>query len=217
MVFLKRLPAANHGAMVRNMKRPPLTSTPNRHVIARGRRTARDQADASAWLGENRGRAQIKPPPSAGRAASKLIKPLAKQFSGPSVSELDQHWPEIVGPQLAQFTKPEKFQGGAAGSSLVIRARGPAAALVEAQSAQILSRVANYSGKQPKRLKIVQGPLTETVTKAKPHPNRVTKVEKFTRQHDTLDATLEAWRKAIEKREGVHLPPHVPVKPVSKD
>ena len=217
MVFLKCLPVADHGAMVRNMKRPPLTSTPNRHVIARGRRTARDQADAGAWLGENRGRAQIKPPPSAGRAASKLIKPLAKQFSGPSVSELDQHWSEIVGPQLAQFTKPEKFQGGAAGSTLVIRARGPAAALVEAQSAQILSRVASYSGKQPKRLKIVQGPLTEAVTKAKPRTNRITKVDQFSRHHDTLDATLEAWREAIEIREGVHLPPSSPIKPESDD
>jgi len=199
------------------MKRKPLTSTPNRRRIARTARTQRDEADAARWLSEHRGKAAIAPPPSAGRAASRLIKPLSKQFSGPSLSELETHWSAIVGPQLANFTRPEKFQGGAAGSTLVIRARGPAAALAEAQSAQILARVASYSGKQPKKLKIVQGPLRDTPVRAKPRPNRITKVKAAPARPRTLDETLEDWRKAVEAREGVALPPTPPPSPHSDD
>ena len=189
--------------MVRTMKRPPLTSTPNRHLIARGTRTPRDEADASSWISEHRGRAAIKPPPNVDRAMSALIKPLAKKFSGPTRHELDAQGAEIVGPQLAKLTRPEKFQAGA----LVVRAQGPAATLVEAQSAQILARVAAYSGKTPKRLKIVQGPLNPEPKKPKPVKNRVVKVTSASERALTLEATLENWRKEIERREGVSLPP----------
>lgn len=190
--------------MVRTMKRPPLTSTPNRHLIARTTRSPRDEADAAAWIAEHRGRAAMKPPPNVDRAINALIKPLSKQFSGPSRHELDAQWAEIVGPQLAKLTRPEKFQAGA----LVVRAQGPAATLVEAQSAQILARVATYSGKKPTKLKIIQGPLNATPkTKARPITNRIVKVTSASERPATLEETLENWRKEIEQREGVSLPP----------
>lgn len=189
--------------MVRTMKRPPRTSTPNRHLIARRTGDPRDEAEATEWMKAHRGRAAIKPPPTAGRAVNALIKPLAKQFSGPTRHELDAQWSEIVGPQLAQFTRPEKYQGGA----LVVRARGPAAALVEAQSAQILARVATYSGKKPQKLKIIQGPLNPEPKKLKARPDRIVKVKTESKRALTLDETLENWRKEIERREGVRLPP----------
>ncbi|WP_440957653.1 DciA family protein [Oceanicaulis sp. LC35] len=186
------------------MKRPPLSSTPNRHLIARGTRTSRDEADASAWMSEHRGRAAIKPPPSVDRAMSALIKPLSQKFSGPTRHELDAQWAEIVGPQLAKLTRPEKFQSGA----LVVRAQGPAATLVEAQSAQILARVAAYSGKKPSKLKIIQGPLNSAPKpKARPVTNRIIKVTSASERTLTLEETLENWRKEIERREGVSLPP----------
>lgn len=185
------------------MKRPPLTSTPNRHLIARTARTSRDEADASAWISEHRGRAAIKPPPNVDRAMSALIKPLSKKFSGPTRHELDAQWAEIVGPQLARLTRPEKYQAGA----LVVRAQGPAATLVEAQSAQILARVATYSGKKPTKLKIIQGPLQAAPKKSRPVTNRIVKVTSASERALTLEETLENWRKEIERREGVSLPP----------
>lgn len=189
--------------MVRTMKRPPLTSTPNRHLIARTTRSPRDEADAAAWMSEHRGRAAMKPPPNVDRAISAVIKPLSQKFSGPTRHELDAQWAEIVGPQLAKLTRPEKFQAGA----LVVRAQGPAATLVEAQSAQILARVATYSGKRPTRLKIVQGPLNPTPKKPRPVTNRVIRVTSASERPLTLEDTLENWRKEIERREGVSLPP----------
>lgn len=189
--------------MVRTMKRPPLTSTPNRHLIARTTRSPRDEADAAAWMSEHRGRAAMKPPPNVDRAINAVIKPLSQKFSGPTRHELDAQWAEIVGPQLAKLTRPEKFQAGA----LVVRAQGPAATLVEAQSAQILARVATYSGKRPTRLKIVQGPLNPTPKKPRPVTNRVIRVTSASERPLTLEDTLENWRKEIERREGVSLPP----------
>ncbi len=189
--------------MVRTMKRPPLTSTPNRHLIARTTRSPRDEADAAAWMSEHRGRAAMKPPPNVDRAISAVIKPLSQKFSGPTRHELDAQWAEIVGPQLAKLTRPEKFQAGA----LVVRAQGPAATLVEAQSAQILARVATYSGKRPTRLKIVQGSLNPTPKKPRPVTNRVIRVTSASERPLTLEDTLENWRKEIEQREGVSLPP----------
>lgn len=161
-----------------------------------------------AWLGEHRGKAQIPPPPTAGRAATKLLRPLAKQFGpGVSVSALTENWAAIVGDKLAAFTRPEKFQGGAQGSTLVVRARGPAAALAEAQSSQILARVAQYTGKAPKKLKIVQGPITEGAAPTKARPSRITKVPRHRDETQSLEETLENWRLAVERREGVALPP----------
>jgi hypothetical protein len=89
----------------------------------------------------------------------------------------------------------------------VIRARGPAAALVEAQSAQILARVATYSGKKPQKLKIIQGPLNPEPKKPKARPDRIVKVKAESKRTLTLEETLENWRKEIERREGVRLPP----------
>ncbi len=164
----------------------------------------RDQADAAAWLNEHRGKAAIAPPPGVGRAVFRLIKPLEKRFSRPSPSELNEHWSAIVGPQLAAHTRPEKFQGG---STLVIRARGPAATLIQAQSPQILSRVAAYSGRQPCKLKIIQGPLSAPDLKPRPRLNRITRVEAAPVKPRSLEDTLEDWRLAVERRsEGVRLP-----------
>ena len=78
---------------------------------------------------------------------------------------------------------------------------------MEAQSAQILARVAAYSGKTPTKLKIVQGPLNPEPKKPKPVKNRVVKVTSASERTMTLDETLENWRKEIERREGVSLPP----------
>lgn len=189
-------------------KRP---STPRRivprHAVSRSADTA-EARNALQWAAEHRGKPAFNFAPSAGRAAAKVVKPLAKQFGTPA-SELEARWAEIVGEQLARWSRPEKFQGGAAGSTLVITARGPAAALIEAQSSRILDRVAQYSGRRPARLKILQGTLATTPAKARGRAPRVVKatgdVPLPADPKARLAALLKRWESDIEAREGIDL------------
>lgn len=185
--------------------KPPATPrrTAVRHSVRRSH--APDEVkDALQWATEHRGKAARSFAPSAGRQAEKIIKPLARSF-GTAAGELDEHWKEIVGAQLAQWSRPEKFQGGAGGSTLVVVARGPAAALIEAQSARILERVAQYTGRRPARLRIVQGAIrpapqpktqrTVRVTPAPPAPPLPAG------DKERLAALLRRWEHEVEARE----------------
>lgn len=178
-----------------------LSTPPLRHRVARGSQRAVSEAESWGWAKGHRGRAAAKPPPGAGRAAGKAIRPLAARF-GPGLAELEEHWPSIIGEALATYTRPEKFQGGASGLTLVVRARGPAAALAEAQAPQILERVARYAGKAPKALKIVQGPITASAAPARARKRRITKVKAFTPEPRGLEAVLAEFEAAVRAREG---------------
>lgn len=177
-----------------------LSTPPLRRRVARGAARDLSEEESWEWVKRNRGRAPVSPPPSAARAIGKVMRPLAARF-GPGLSDLEEHWPAIIGEALAAYTKPEKFQGGASGLTLVIRARGPAAALAEAQAPQILERVARYAGKAPKRLKIVQGPLSADMSPVRARKSRITKVKAFTPEPRGLDAVLETFEAAVRARE----------------
>lgn len=204
------MPGAAPGLTLQTMEyKPP--STPrrivSRHAVHRS--TDTDEArEAMQWAAEHRGKSAYNVAPSAGRAAAKVVKPLARQF-GAAAGELDAHWAAIVGEQLAQWSRPEKFQGGAAGSTLVVTARGPAAALIEAQSSRILDRVAQYSGRRPARLKILQGTLTPAPAKAARRAPRVVKAQGEAPlpadPKARLAALLQRWETDIETREGINL------------
>lgn len=176
-------------------------STPARRRIVRRADPERDR-EALDWAQSHRGRPPAPPMPSAGKAAGKALRPLMKAF-GPSASELEKRWPEIVGEHLAKWSAPERFQSGA----LVVRARGPAAALIEAQSAVILQRVAQYAGKAPKRLRIVQGGLSPA-DKPRPGPARVSKAPPGIEPPSSADpkarlaALMARWGQAVKDREG---------------
>lgn len=159
--------------------------------------------EAWDWAGTHRGRPQIAPPPSAGRAASRLIKPLASRF-GPGAGELEAAWKEIVGEALAAYSSPVKFQSGAGGLTLVVNARGPAASLIEAQSAQILERVERFSGKAAKRLKLTQGALKSRPSRQTVRKSRVTKVKELTPEPKGLDAVMKAFEDAVFKPHSAH-------------
>lgn len=136
---------------------PPPSMPPRRRV--RAPVDPAERAELEAWIQRHRGKPAIAPSPSAGRVLeASVLRPLAKKF-GPGTSELRLHWKEIVGEALARWTRPERLQSGAAGRTLVISARGPAAALIEAQSGRILDRVSQYTGSRPARLKVVQSRL----------------------------------------------------------
>lgn len=115
------------------------------------------EAAASAYIGSRRGRRAIQPAPSAGRAAERVLKPLTRQF-GIGVEQLREHWPEIVGKRLADWSTPKTVQRSGGISTLVIEARGPAGAILQAESRRILERIRTHSGdRAPTRLRIVQG------------------------------------------------------------
>lgn len=157
--------------------------------------------DAWAWAATHRARPAAKAPPSIGRAVVKIVRPLEKQLS-PAMAELEANWAEIVGEALAKYTRPEKYHSGAGGLTLRIRAKGPAAALAEAQAPRILERAARYSGKQAKKLKIVQGPITEQFAPKPARQSRITKVARLDGARKSLEALLQDWADAVARREG---------------
>ena len=153
-----------------------------------------------SWAEKHRGRPARKPPPSARTGAMKVLKSLSGQTS-PGVRDLESNWSEIVGEGLAKLSRPEKFQAGQAGSTLVIKARGPAATLIEAQNQKIRDRVARYSGKPVARLKIVQGPLHEDLSVKSRRQNRIIKVQRLDGRTKKLDALMDEWAEAVARDE----------------
>jgi hypothetical protein len=199
------LHGAHAKALVAKMTRNNRPSTPSGAPTRR--RVSRDGSsrEAWAWADSHRGRPPIAPPPSAGRAASRLIKPMSAKF-GPGANELQANWTEIVGEALAAYSSPVKFQSGAGGLALVINARGPAASLIEAQSAQILDRVARFSGRAPKRLKLTQGALKSRPVNSKSRPSRVVKVKALSPEPKGLEAVMNAFEAAVFAPRGKRKP-----------
>ena len=181
------------------MTRITKASTPPGASARRRVQRSASEGEAWRWAQSHRGRPPIAPPKSAGRAASKLIKPLSARF-GPGAGELEARWPEIVGEALAAHSVPIKFQSGATGLALLIQAPGPAAALIEAQSAQILERVARFAGRAPKRLKITQAAGRRRRASAPRSTSRIRKVSSFTTEAEGLEAVMAEFEAAIAGR-----------------
>ncbi len=121
-------------------------------------------AEAAEILSRKRTRPPHRPAPPAGKALTAYLKALDERFAGSSAGPrvLVQHWREIVGETLARRTEPVKLvrprRGGPA--ILEVRVDGPAAALIQHQSADIVARVNLTLGEGTvDRLRIVQGPL----------------------------------------------------------
>ncbi len=136
-------------------------------------------AEAADILSRKRTRPTFRPPPPAGKALAGYLKTLDAKFSGASAGPrvLIQRWREIVGETLSRRTEPVKLirprKGGPA--TLEVRVDGPAAALIQHQSADILARVNLTLGEGTvDRLRIVQGPVrapaATTPARRKPPP-----------------------------------------------
>jgi hypothetical protein len=122
-------------------------------VMTSSRRPTSLEALAARYLDKRRGKPAFRGAPPAGRAAAKILKPLALKF-GPGTDRLAEHWREIVGDRLAGWTSPDAIRGG----TLYIIAKGPAGALIEADAPRILERLKTISGHSaPKRLRVKQG------------------------------------------------------------
>lgn len=143
------------------------------------RRTLPTEAEAREILSRRKTRPAPRPAPKAGRHLQGLVKGLDEKF-GRGAGALEPRWREIVGDQLARVTRPQKLIKGRGGSGgvLELRVAGPAALLVQHQSAEILSRVNLFLGAgSVDKLRIAQGPVkpsAETASKprrpSKPPP-----------------------------------------------
>ncbi len=113
-----------------------------------------------------------RPPPTVGRSLGPTLKALEKKFGqGPGL--LQARWREIVGETLARHTEPVKLTKTRTGSVLELRVAGPAAAIVQHQSPEILSRLALVlGGETVSKLRIVQGPIRGTGRLAAKPPRR---------------------------------------------
>ena len=161
---------------------------------------------AGQYLAEHRGRRAIRAAPAAGRAAERILRPLAKKF-GVGVDQLEHYWPEIVGQRLAQWSQPKSIQRAGGISTLVVEARGPAGAVLQAESRRILDRVATYAGaKSPTRLRVVQGRLRPE----KPAENQMTAVSGTSQNSEKVETSAEArllsalkrFDKSVKARDG---------------
>jgi hypothetical protein len=136
-------------------------------------------------LARRRTRPARRPPPAVGRSLAKFIKALDDRFGqGPGV--LQARWREIVGETLAARTEPSKLIKGRAGqaATLEIKVQGPAAALIQHQSGDILARVNLFLGDGAvAKLRIVQGPVK---------PQAPTRSAPPRRRNRPLDAAKEA-------------------------
>ena len=119
------------------------------------------ESEARAMLARRKTRPAPRPAPPAGRALQPLIRKLDDQY-GRGAGALEPRWREIVGDRLARVTQPIKLTRGRAGSgaTLELKVAGPAALLVQHQSAEILAQVNLFMGDGAvEKLRISQGPV----------------------------------------------------------
>ena len=166
------------------------------------RRPLPDAAETARILGERRTRPPRRPPPPAGRSLAALLKSLEARF-GVGPQALQARWREIVGDTLARYTEPVKLgkRRGTNPVSLEIRVDGPAAALIQHQSPEILARVnlvlgAGYVDK----LRIIQGPVRRTVVKPPPRrPAPLDAAKEAELAHDLARIEDGPLKTALEK------------------
>lgn len=153
-------------------------------------RTAR--GNTLAYLQKYRGKAQYRHAPAAGRAANKILRPLSRKF-GPGVSSLRSHWAEVVGERWALLSKPTAVRGTIGAKTLHIEAKGPAAALLQADSTKILAKVNQFLGAGAiEKIMVKQGRIQikpETTMTTQPSPHMYEKLE--TDGDDSLHVALD--------------------------
>ncbi len=117
--------------------------------------------------------------------ATRLLDPVLRKRTGISI-ELVQSWPEIVGPRLAERSRPEKIQWPRRmheddpfePAALVIACEGAAALHLQHETGEIIGRVNAFLGfAAVGRVKIVQKPITIDRPKPRPVPRKLTSAE----------------------------------------
>ncbi|MCF6220197.1 MAG: DciA family protein [Robiginitomaculum sp.] len=142
-----------------------------------------------AYLQKHRGRPQYRHAPKAGRAANKVLRPLSRKF-GPGVSSLRSHWADVIGERWAQLSKPTAIRGSTGAKTLHIEAKGPAAAMLQADSASILNKVNQFLGAGAiAKIMVKQGRIRIQPETTPPPPQLYEKLE--TDDDGSLQAALD--------------------------
>jgi hypothetical protein len=167
------------------------------------RRPLPTESEAREILARRRTRPPLRPPPPAGKSLAPLIRQLDDRF-GKGAGALESRWREIVGDRLAAVTRPQKLTKGRGGQPgvLELRVAGPAALLVQHQSAEILSRVNLFLGAGAvDRLRIAQGPVKPLTQSGKPaRPRAAPLPASVEREIDaSVEGAPEGLRAALAK------------------
>jgi hypothetical protein len=155
-------------------------------------------------LRTTRTRRMPKAPPPITRQVQPLLKSLQARFEqmDDGSGKLKSRWTEIVGESLARLCEPIRIiKGRAHGSgALEIRVMGAYAPLVQHQSATLIDRINLFLGaKTIDRLRIIQGPLTQTSNKkpVSPKPKPLSAQEDLALQQSLSDVGNETLKKSL--------------------
>ena len=152
-----------------------------------------------AYLERNRGNRQYRHAPSAGWSTNKIMRPLSKKF-GPGANALQNQWPNIVGEKWASLSRPVSMRGNKGDKTLLIEAKGPAAALLQANAGQLIDKINQFLGANTvSKLKIKQGRIAAPVKKKTPPSPIPEKQVRSTLEIDTETRIEQALNKLGRK------------------
>ncbi len=120
--------------------------------------------------------------PYSSQAKSHYLGSLIGRLTGPAFKrrgfrdvQIMDHWPVIVGRQLATMTMPERLVRRSENETvLVVRVDGAMALEIQHLSPQILDRINQYYGPATvTRMQIIQGPLPRSFHGVYPRPSEL--------------------------------------------
>lgn len=130
------------------------------------------EAEARVRLRHMRARAERQPAKPVGLALQRLARKTIPD-KGPAISKLKTRWPDLVGPEISRFCRPEKIVASRDGRTLTLRVVPAAAPMIQHQSEIIRQRVSASMGGDITRIKLVQAPLQAgTSTQVTPETSR---------------------------------------------
>ena len=153
-------------------QKPPMPQTPDKAQRLNNLKITR-------WLETQRGRSQYRPAPPLARPVTKIMRPLTRKH-GSGVKILEPVWDKIMGARFAKISEPVKFTGAPDSRTLVIKAPGPASALIMASNTQIIDRLNAFLGPGYVRsIKVISGAVKSGTSRAaktqisKPQANKL--------------------------------------------
>ncbi len=127
------------------------------------------------------------------------MRPLSKKF-GPGANALQNQWPNIVGEKWASLSRPVSMRGNKGSKTLLIEAKGPAAALLQANAGQLIDKINQFLGANAiTKIKIKQGRIAAPVKKQKPPNPAPEKQVQTTLEMDTETKIQDALNKLGRK------------------
>ena len=139
--------------------------------------------------------------------ATGILEPVLRKRAGISIG-LVQSWEEIVGPRLADTSRPERIQWPRRTreedpfepAALVVACQGVAALHLQHQADEIIGRVNAFLGFQAiGRIRIVQKPLTEAKRRTVQPARPLTPLEKTRLERVVGGVEDEALRASLER------------------